>query len=63
LFKNLERLLLMGFDIFEPNEMLAFGKTEPREGGGICREEEAIFCRADSGGDEAGRYARYAFGN
>lgn len=27
--------------------MLVFGKTEPKEGGGICREEEAIFCGAD----------------
>ena len=28
-----------------------------------CREEESIFYRADSGGDGAGRYALYAFGN
>ena len=40
---------------FEPLAMLVFGKTEPKEGGGICREEEAIFCRADSGVDETGR--------
>jgi len=45
---------LMGSGIFESVAMLVFGKTDPKEGGGICREEEAIFCRADSGGDEAG---------
>jgi hypothetical protein len=45
----------MGSAICEPVVMLVFGKTEPKEGGRICREEEATFCRADSGGDEAGR--------
>ena len=40
----------MGSGIFGPVAMLVFGKTKPKEGGGTCREEEAIFCRADSGG-------------
>jgi hypothetical protein len=35
--------------------MLVFGKTEPEDGGGICHGEEAVLCRADNGGDEAGR--------
>jgi hypothetical protein len=35
--------------------MLVFGKTEPEWGGEIGPEEEAVFCGADCGGDEAGR--------
>jgi hypothetical protein len=47
--------MMMGSGNFEPDAMLVFGKTEPEWGGGILPEEEAVFCGADCGGDEAGQ--------